>query len=94
MTLSAALLLLAPIAASSAPGAGAPAATESASTQPARASSSRAAPIAVATARVQIVRAVSVRVRRKDGAIEIEAHEQQKPQAQRDPSGTLWVEFS
>ena len=85
MTFSAALLLLAPVVASNAAGAGA---------AHSQSSSARPAPVAVVVARAEIVRPVSVRIRRNGAEIEIEAPKARKPQAEHDRSGTLWVEFS
>ena len=97
MSLSAALLLMVPMAVSSGAGVGANTASgadNKASSASAKAPSSRADPIAIATARVKIVRPVSVRIRREDGEVIVEAPDRQKPQAEKDQSGTYWVEFS
>ena len=85
MTFGAALLLWTPIVASTAAGAGA---------AQSQASRARPAPDAVIVARAEIVRPVSIRIRRKGTEIVIEAPKGQKPQAEQDRSGTLWVEFS
>jgi hypothetical protein len=87
MTLSATLLMMVSMAASGA-------ASGAAGDAKGGTSTSRPAPIATATARAEIVRPVSVRIRRKGSIIEVDAPEAQAPQAKRDESGTLWVEFS
>lgn len=84
MTLSAALLLLAPIAVSGSGDGAAPA------------PASRPAPVATATvtASARIIRPASVRVRRSGDTLEIEAQAAQRPQTARDMAGTVWIEFS
>lgn len=87
MSLTAALLLLAPIAASGAPGA---------ATGDGGAGVSRPVPVATAsaTASARIIRPASLRVRRAGDTVEIEAETAEKPQTARDGEGTLWIEFS
>jgi len=87
MTFVAALLLLAQTAAGVA-------ATEppASASKAGRASSGGA--VASATASARIIQPVSVRVRGSGEAVEVDAGGGQKPQTERDRSGTLWIEFS
>jgi len=87
MTFAAALLILAQATTGVAAG-------ESSASASKAGRASSGSTIATATASARIIRPVSVRVRQSGETVEIDAKAAQKPQTERDRSGTLWIEFS
>ncbi|MEL6540275.1 MAG: hypothetical protein AAFN04_06725 [Pseudomonadota bacterium] len=50
--------------------------------------------VASATASARVLRPVSVRVMSTDNSVKIDTRAANTPQTERDPMGTLWIEFS